>query len=167
MKLSSETFELMVRGFSAELYRFAYWLCRDRSTAEDLVQETFTRAWKARAQLRDEGSAKSWLFNILRNEHARLYERKALPMDDCDLSELPIAAPGDVERDLAVREQVAMLDRSYREPLLLQVLGGFSCAEIGRMLGISEEAVMQRVSRARLALRRQWLGEPALRKERP
>ena len=39
-----EEFEQAVRAYSADLYRFAYWLCRDRHVAEDLVQETFLRA---------------------------------------------------------------------------------------------------------------------------
>ena len=46
-----------------------------------------------------------------------------------------------------------MLPVAYREPLLLQVLGGFTSAEIGQLLGTSEAAVMQRLTRARNALR--------------
>ena len=154
-------FEHLVRAYSAELFRYAYWQCRDRGLAEDLVQETFARAWKARDQLHDLDAVKPWLYRILRNEHARLYERKGLPMADEELSELPIADGIDLERDYAVREQVAMLAPQYREPLLMQVLGGLSCAEIGDTLGIGEVAVMQRLTRARLALRRLWLGETA------
>ncbi|MCK7500643.1 MAG: sigma-70 family RNA polymerase sigma factor [Comamonadaceae bacterium] len=63
-------FESMVRAYSRDLYRFAWWLCRDRAQAEDLVQETFARAWKAWHTLRDERAVKGWLFAILRNEHA-------------------------------------------------------------------------------------------------
>jgi len=48
-----------------------------------------------------------------------------------------------------------MLHPTYREPLLLQVLGGFSCAEIAAMLGTTEGAVMTRLTRARQALRQQ------------
>jgi RNA polymerase sigma-70 factor (ECF subfamily) len=158
---SRSDFEYLVRAYSAELFRFAYWQCRDRGVAEDLVQETFARAWKSREQVRDVEAVKPWLYRILRNEHARLYERRALPVEDCDLSELPVADGSDLERDAAVREQVAMLAPQYREPLLMQVLGGFSCAEIGRSLDISEEAVMQRLTRARLALRRLWLTDAA------
>ena len=125
------------------------------------MQETFARAWKSRGQLQNLDAIKPWLYRILRNEHARLYERKTLPTEDCDLSELMIADPADLERDLAVREQLALLAPQYLEPLLMQVLGGFSCAEIAQSLSIGEQAVMQRLSRARLALRRLWLGEPA------
>lgn len=158
-------FEHLVRAYSPELFRFAYWQCRDRGVAEDLVQETFARAWNARAQLIDKHAAKPWLYRILRNEHARLHERKSVPLDDTELSELPISDGIDLERDYAVREQLAMLSPQYREPLLMQTLGGFSCSEIGETLGIGEEAVMQRLSRARLALRRLWLGEKASAKK--
>ncbi len=155
-------FERLVRAYSAELYRFAYWQCRDRSMAEDLLQETFARAWNNRAQLKDPGAIKPWLYRILRNEHARAYEKKALPIDDAtELHELPISDGVDLERDYAVREQLALISPQYREPLLMQALGGFSCAEIAQTLGIGEEAVMQRLTRARLALRRLWLGETA------
>lgn len=158
--LTRHDFEHLVRAHAAELFRFAYWQCRDRGLAEDLVQETFARAWKARDQLRGLDTVKPWLYRILRNEHARLFERKDLPMAEEVFSELPIADGIDLERDHAVREQVAMLAPQYREPLLMQVLGGLSCAEIGGNLGLSEAAVMQRLTRARLALRRLWLGEP-------
>ena len=167
MILTHHDFEHLVRAYSAELFRFVYWQCRDRGLAEDLVQEAFDRAWKARAQLQGLEAVKPWLYRILRNEHARLYERRGLPLVDCELSELPIADGSDLERDYAVREQIALLAPRYREPLLMQVLGGLSCAEIGADMGIGEAAVMQRLTRARLALRRLWLGEPVpKRKER-
>lgn len=159
--MSKIEFERLVRAYSAELFRFAYWQCRDRGVAEDLVQETFARAWNARSQLREIEAIKPWLYRILRNEHARLYERKSMPLDDTELNELPISDGIEIERDYAVREQLAMLSPQYREPLLLQTLGGFSCAEIAQALGIREEAAMQRLTRARLALRRLWLGDPA------
>jgi RNA polymerase sigma-70 factor (ECF subfamily) len=167
--LGHDGFEHLVRAYSAELYRCAYWQCRDRGLAEDLVQETFARAWKSRAQLRDLDTVKAWLYRILRNEHARRFERKALEMEDRDVFELGVADPGNLERDHAVREHLALLAPQYREPLLLQVLGGFSCAEIAALLGIGEQAVMQRLSRARQAMRRLWLGEaaPAPRGVRP
>ena len=42
-----QDFEQTVRAYSADLYRYARWLCRDRHMAEDLVQEAFVRAWKS------------------------------------------------------------------------------------------------------------------------
>ena len=51
---TQSSFETMVHAHSGDLYRFAYWLCRDRNIAEDLVQETFTRAWANWSDVRDE-----------------------------------------------------------------------------------------------------------------
>lgn len=83
------TFEALVRAYSAELYRYAYWLCRDRFAAEDLVQEAFARAWQSWDGLRDDRAAKGWLYTILRNEHARLHERKQFAIDpDQDVDEI-------------------------------------------------------------------------------
>jgi RNA polymerase sigma-70 factor (ECF subfamily) len=147
-------FENVVRAFSAELYRYAYWLSRDRFLAEDLVQETFTRAWQAWEKLADEKAVKAWLYSILRNEHARLYERKRLATDDGqDLDEIPDLAGSNPHASFEIREAISSLPKTYREPLLLQVLGGFSCAEIAGLMNISEGAVMTRLTRARQALR--------------
>lgn len=148
-------FETVVRAYSAELYRYAYWLCRDRSTAEDLVQETFTRAWQGWKRLRDEKAAKSWLYTILRNEHARLYERKRFDIDETkELDEVMDTGGMNAYERFEMRDALKALPKSYSEPLLLQVLGGFSCREIAAKMDISEGAVMTRLTRARLALRK-------------
>ena len=77
-----EKFEILIQGLSTDLYRYAYWLCRDRIQAEELVQETYLRAWKAIDSLRDADSAKSWLFTIFRREYARQFERKRLEIQE-------------------------------------------------------------------------------------
>lgn len=152
--LPSRQFDQTVRAYSADLYRYAYWLTRDRFTAEELVQETFARAWKSWDRLEDPGAVKSWLISILRNERARLYERKQLDISDDDPQELDLPAfnaqPG---AHLELEQFVETLPAAYSEPLLLQVLGGYSCDEIAGMLGLTEGAVMTRLTRARQALR--------------
>lgn len=148
-------FETLVRAYSAELYRYAFWLCRDRFLAEDLVQETFARAWQRWEGLRDERAAKSWLYTILRNEHARLFERKRFDIDDgMDLDGLIDHTNAGPQEEIEMRQLLGTLPRGYREPLVLQVLGGYSCAEIAKIMDISEGAVMTRLTRARLALRK-------------
>ena len=148
-------FENVVKAYSAELYRYAYWLCRDRFTAEDLVQETFARAWQGWSALRDDRAAKGWLYTILRNEHARLHERKQLAIDpDQELDELMDKSEGKAFDAFEMRDMLAALPETYREPLMLQVIGGFGCAEIATMMGITEGAVMTRLTRARQAVRR-------------
>lgn len=159
--LSQGGFDMMVRAYSSDLYRFAYWLCRNRWQAQDLVQETFEAAWNARDSLRDEGAMKAWLFTILRNEHARTFERKQLDIVDAELEDLPVAAPGSHTERVELENALQSLPENFREPLMLQTLGGFSGKEIAAMMGISEQNVMTRLSRARLALRRLVAGEKA------
>jgi len=148
-------FESMVRAYSTELYRYAYWLCRDRHTAEDVVQETFARAWKACDELRDDKAARSWLYTILRNEHARLFRRKPLDIDhDQALDEIVDDSARDPAQELEFRDAMNALPPSYREPLLLQWIGGYSCKEIAEIMGLTEGAVMTRLTRGRIALGR-------------
>ena len=159
-KLGSAQFDQTVRAYSADLYRYAWWLVRDRFIAEELVQETFARAWKNWDSLADLGAVKSWLITILRNERARLYERKRLDISDDDPQDLELPSherPGD---HLELEQLVGELPPAYREPLVLQVLGGYDCREIAEMLGTTEGAVMTRLTRARQALRAH-LSEPA------
>lgn len=147
-------FEQAVRTHGGDVYRYAYWLCRDRSRAEDIVQEALERAWKSWAELHDRGAAKSWLFAIVRNEFLRGFERKGLDIDERDVEEIdpPFESRLDVEMD--VRRALRALPLSLREPLMMQVLGGFSCGEIAKTLGTTEGAVMTRLTRARQTLRR-------------
>lgn len=151
-----EDFEQAVRAHGANLYRYAWWLCRDPHLAEDLVQEAFVRAWKAWAGLRDLSQTKAWLMTILRNEHARGCVRKQVEVCNDELTEADMPAVPSFEAGLETAQIVALLPETYREPLLLQVLGGFNCTEIAGMLGTTEGAVMTRLTRARQALRLQY-----------
>jgi len=144
-------FEDLVRSHAAELFRYAYWLARDARQAEDVVQEALLRAWRGFPRLREGAAAKSWLYSIVRNEYYRMAGRSAPVADVIDLEE--IAAP-DERPALEMRDALMTLPAAYAEPLALQVLGGFSCAEIAAMIGATEGATMTRLTRARQALRR-------------
>jgi RNA polymerase sigma-70 factor (ECF subfamily) len=147
-------FESVVAGHAALLFRYAYWLCRNRTLAEDLVQETFLRAWRSVDSLRDEKATKAWLLTILRREHARHYERYQPAFDEVVTDTLPGWNSHDTSTQAFVlRRALAELPVEYREPLLLQVLAGYSTAEIGEMLGLTRGAVMTRVFRAKRKLR--------------
>jgi RNA polymerase sigma-70 factor (ECF subfamily) len=147
-------FEALVQTWSADLYRYAYWLCHSQMQAEELVQETFLRAWRSLHSLRNERAAKSWLITILRREHARTYQRRALAVvEGADPDEFG-ASRSDVRPEVVLlRRALRQLSERYREPLLLQVLGGYSTHEIGETLGLSKEAVLSRLFRARRKLR--------------
>ncbi len=150
-----QQFEALVHAHSSELYRYAYWLCGQDALAQDLVQETFLRAWRSLDSLREDVAAKAWLNTILRREHARLYERKPMPTTDINDLELSDSAPGPEHRgeDAVLRAAISKLEPKYREPLVLQVLGGFTCTEIAAQLEITEAAVMTQVFRARQKLK--------------
>jgi RNA polymerase sigma-70 factor (ECF subfamily) len=139
-----------------DLLRFARWLTRDRALAEDVVQESLLRAWRSREALKDPACARAWLLTIVRREHARLYERKRLELVNLnDASEHDNGAF--VSRDdsdiQALHGAILQLPIEYREPLIMQVLGGFSVDEIARELSLSASAVLTRLFRARNKLR--------------
>jgi RNA polymerase sigma-70 factor (ECF subfamily) len=141
-----------------DLYRFAFWLARDRQVAEDVVQEALLRAWRSRESLAGTGSFKPWLLAIVRREHARLYERKrfeTVPVDDLVGSESPELAVAEEQETMDVRRAILALEDDYREPLVLQVLMGYSTDEIAEQLGLTQGAVLTRLFRARHKLRRQ------------
>ncbi|HET7161120.1 MAG TPA: sigma-70 family RNA polymerase sigma factor [Rhodanobacteraceae bacterium] len=161
MNLRQRQFDALVHAHAGDLYRFAYWLCGEHARAEDLVQETMLRAWRALDSLHDAAAAKPWLLTILRREHARGFERKALDLtilDDGLKDSIADDAPGiDPEQagsDAQLREAIMKLEPKYREPLLMQVLGGFSCEEIAEALGVKPGAVMTQLFRARHKLRK-------------
>jgi RNA polymerase sigma-70 factor (ECF subfamily) len=141
-----------------DLMRFAFWLGRDRQLAEDVVQEALLRAWKSFDGLTEESKAKSWLLTIVRREFARSFERKRLEVMDLDAL---VAAEADVlaaDEDAALaemREALFRLDDEYREPLVLQVMMGYSTQEIADQMGLQQGAVLTRLFRARARLRQE------------
>lgn len=147
-------YEALVRAYHRDLFRYAYWLCKDRTIAEDLVQETCLRAWKALDSLQDEKAAKSWLITILRRENARRFERKQLDLVDIDdPGNEGKTSDDDFHRSEWLQAQIMRLDTEYREPLFLQVVGGFSGEEIGAILDLNKNTVMTRLFRARNQLK--------------
>ncbi|ELV8666168.1 sigma-70 family RNA polymerase sigma factor, partial [Vibrio vulnificus] len=143
-------YEALVRAYHRDLYRYAYWLCKDQSIAEDLVQETCLRAWKSLDSLQDEKAAKSWLITILRRENARRFERKQFDLVDIDDYGNDAKVTDDEHHQQEwLQAQIMKLDVEYREPLFLQVVGGFSGEEIGDILDLNKNTVMTRLFRAR------------------
>ncbi|MGL0956653.1 sigma-70 family RNA polymerase sigma factor [Vibrio vulnificus] len=147
-------YEALVRAYHRDLYRYAYWLCKDQSIAEDLVQETCLRAWKSLDSLQNEKAAKSWLITILRRENARRFERKQFDLVDIDDYGNDAKVTDDEHHQQEwLQAQIMKLDVEYREPLFLQVVGGFSGEEIGDILDLNKNTVMTRLFRARNQLK--------------
>jgi RNA polymerase sigma-70 factor (ECF subfamily) len=157
-----QLYEDLVRAHSAAIYRFAFRLCGDRDMADDLVQETFCEAWRSIDSLRDPGSGKSWLFQILRHRNAhgvRSRSRRVQTHDDIEQLNRVIDSCGpDVLAKLSDQEilQRAMdsLDERNKEPFLLVFQEDFTCREVAEILDIPLGTVLSRIHRARQSLRR-------------
>ena len=148
-------YERLVLAYSDDLYRFAIWLCKDPTLAEDLVQESCLRAWKSLDKLRDATSSKAWLMTILRNEYARQFSRYRPEMAEVELDTI---GTKDIDNDtsveaFALKQALSELAEEYREPLLLQVIGGLSCEEIAVACNITKSAAMTRLFRAKQKMR--------------
>ncbi len=144
-------YQRLVQSLHADIFRYAYWLVKDKAVAEDIVQETFLRAWKSLDSLKDEKAAKAWLITILRRENARRFERKQfdlVDMDDVSLADEDLDHETQVEHT-ELHKLIADLSDEYREPLMLQVIFGFSGEEIAEQLQLNKNTVMTRLFRAR------------------
>lgn len=130
MNSKERLYELAVHTHRSDLYRYAFWLCRHEDRAEDLVQETFLRAWRYWGKLEDVQAVKAWLFSILRREHLRdLPKTRLLELEvsggDEALRQL-VDQSVDIADDLTMRQMLMRAPVALREALVLQVLGGFS-----------------------------------------
>lgn len=146
-----------VKARRRRLHRLALSWCRDRSVADDLVQETFLKAIRHLNQLRDVGSLDAWLSNILFNNW-RDYIRGRRHADDIDelddLEEFALDCEEE-KRDVIgrVHEAIDSLPPPQREVLALVDLHGYSYDEVAALLGIPVGTVNSRISRARETLR--------------
>lgn len=153
----SQEFKNTLTTCRPRLYRVAYSWTHSAALADDLVQETLTKAWQKHAQLRELQSQEAWLFSILANcyrDHFRRYRE----MDDVD--ELEIAGDASPENEHQqteivhkVRTAIARLPEGQRQVVTLVDLEGFSYVEVAQILAIPSGTVMSRLSRARTALK--------------
>jgi RNA polymerase sigma-70 factor (ECF subfamily) len=145
------------------VYRLALRLTGDRHRAEDLTQETFLRAWKRRAQLREAQAERLWLFriaaNIWKDELRQSRSRSALwsPLPDDVKGPEPTPEHSSelcesLERTLSLLNS---LPAQQRTVLHLIAVEGLSVGEVGNILGISTNAVKVNLSLARKRMREQ------------
>lgn len=148
-------FEQLIGIHMHDLFRYAYWLSGNRVVADDLVQETLVRAWKSMDRLNDSQAAKGWLLTILRRENARRFERRRPQESQIPTEQLPATHQSyDTSTEAFVlRRALGQLPEQYREPLLMQVIYGYSQKEIAAQLGISVAGAGTRLFRAREKLR--------------
>jgi RNA polymerase sigma-70 factor (ECF subfamily) len=169
----NDPFETEALTFLDPLYRTALRMTRSEADAEDLVQETYIKAFRAREQFTPGTNLKAWLFRILTNTFINSYRRRqAQPefteLDDVDefslyrrMSDLKTSSnAGDPESeflnglvDTEVKDALAELPEKFRSVVLLDV-EGFSYKEIAEMLDIPIGTVMSRLHRGRKFLQK-------------
>lgn len=179
----THTAEHWVDEYGDSLFRIAYARISDRSTAEDLVQETFLAAWKARSQFDGRATLLTWLVAILKRkiaDHFRAHGRQphqAQEFESYDelfdsqgiwnakVEKLPKQPENSVETEefwQVITECVSDLPGPLAQSFHLRELESKPTAEACQELGITKKNLSVRLHRARLLLRRclesKWLG---------
>ncbi|HLW60896.1 MAG TPA: sigma-70 family RNA polymerase sigma factor [bacterium] len=155
--------EMATRHLDA-LYRTALRLSGRPQDAEDLVQETYLRAWRSLHTYKPDTNPKAWLFRILHNAHIDRYRASSRTVQTVD--ELEGQDPAFVVHDTPeslimaglmdaeVRQALMEIPEVFRACLILADLEGFSYQEIADILSIPRGTVMSRLFRGRRAMRR-------------
>jgi RNA polymerase sigma-70 factor (ECF subfamily) len=174
--VASDTFETDALAFLDALYRTALRMTRSEADAEDLVQETYIKAFRFREQFTQGTNLKAWLFRILTNTFINSYRRRQsqpefTELEDVDefslykrMSDLRTSSSaGNPETefldglvDSEVKDALTELPEKFRSVVLLDV-EGFSYKEIAEMLDIPIGTVMSRLHRGRKFLQKRLL----------
>jgi RNA polymerase sigma-70 factor (ECF subfamily) len=161
-------FEEMVTSHLDPLYRTALRLTGRPQDAEDLVQETYLRAWRSLHTYRPGTNPKAWLFRILHNAHIDRYRASTRTVQTVDemegqdpafvVHDTPESVVLSGVMDAEIRQALMALPEVFRSCLILADLEGFSYQEIADILGIPRGTVMSRLFRGRRAMRRALAG---------
>lgn len=168
-------FERDALGHLDALYGTALRLTRNEADAQDLVQDTYVKAFKARKQFTPGTNLKAWLFTILHNTFRNRRRDSGRDPIEVDSERVDLAAPADpadtpeeqLLREAMGPELQAALDslpEAFREAVWLRDVEEFPYAEIAEMLDVPVGTVMSRISRGRRMLYDKMVGknvEPA------
>ena len=149
-----------VRKYRSSLYRAAWALTGERSLAQDLVQETFALAWRARKQLINSDLVQAWLYRILKREAVKQWRQRRIyePLDEAE-NEASFEDTTALEMQLDLVNALQELNDAHREILVLHYLSDLSYEQMSITLEIPIGTVMSRLNRARCALRQILKGE--------
>jgi RNA polymerase sigma-70 factor (ECF subfamily) len=153
-----EAFELVIRNMSRPLFAIAFGALQNREEAEDVVQDAFVKAWKARWQVRNPEKFPAWMATIARNRaHDILMRRRTIPMEE-QFNELPSDQAqfwlADAARFQQVHAALATLPELHRSVLALRYLEEMDYAMIERTLGLSNGALRGILGRALATMRK-------------
>ena len=160
----SADFEQLAVPLLALLYNHAFWLTRNHAEAEDLVQETFSKALRAFDSYQADTNFKGWIFRILRNtfltsrsgiaaSRTVFLEDHPHALDTTDASPTPEDNLIRLDNQAALQRALEQLEPPLREALLLCDVEDVKYRDIALILDIPIGTVMSRISRARRALR--------------
>jgi RNA polymerase sigma-70 factor (ECF subfamily) len=154
-------FRQLIDATSERLYRLALHLMRDGDEAEDVVQETYIRAWQRRGDLRDPHAVVPWLSRIARNAARdrlrwwrRRPEKSRIEIDPAASGAGADAQLADAERAAQVRRALDVLSEKHRVILVLREVEDMSYEQIAELLDLPLGTVESRLHRARAALAR-------------
>ncbi|MBI4279102.1 MAG: sigma-70 family RNA polymerase sigma factor [Armatimonadetes bacterium] len=171
-----QRFEALAGEYLDALYGGALRLTRHRADAEDLVQETFLKAWRSFHTYKEGTNFRAWLFRILMNAHIDAYRKDSREPEVVDqedvgdfylydkvLESTELAGAGNPEAlldqmmDTEVKQALESLPPQYRAPVILADIEGFAYKEIADTLNVPIGTVMSRLSRGRhLLQKRLW-----------
>jgi RNA polymerase sigma-70 factor (ECF subfamily) len=147
-------FEALYAAYQQSLLSYLYRLVGDAARAEELCQEVFARAYRARRSLDGVQNVRAWLYRIATNAARDLMRRRRLlswlPLFDEDPALLVEGPEPSALEAHAVHRALLKLDPDLRVPLVLYSCQELSTQEIADVMGISRDAVKQRLVRARL-----------------
>jgi RNA polymerase sigma-70 factor (ECF subfamily) len=168
----TEKFHDLVKRYEHKLYNFSLRMCRDRSDAEDMIQDTFLNVFKYLKNFRYESKFKNWLYKVAastcikKRRKSKFAPEKELSLDEFlpnEEAEKPDHLPewallpldkllNDELRD-KINETILTLPKKYRLVMVLRDLEGFSTDETAQILNLSPSNVKVRHHRARLYMR--------------
>jgi RNA polymerase sigma-70 factor, ECF subfamily len=159
-----DAFRPIYDRFARPLLQFIFDMTGQRDHAEDLLQETFIRAFRHLGDLREPARFSTWLFGIARNVcleswRSRERDRRKVDLDEEEALELPDAAPlpeGTLlnrELNSIIRQSMNALEVDKRQVFLLKVFYGHSYEEIMEITGFSLPKVKTDLHRARAEMR--------------
>jgi RNA polymerase sigma-70 factor (ECF subfamily) len=162
-------FARLVEIYSNRIYRLAMKMLQNQQDAEDILQETFIKAYKALPHFEGRSSLSTWLYRIATNEALMFLRRKypdqisieqpsdedeeQAPFEIVDWCCLPEGELMSAEARANLEQSVEALPQSLRVVFLLRDVEGLSTRDAAEILDLSETAVKTRLSRARLRLR--------------
>ncbi len=149
-------FRHQLLGAIPGLRAFGIALVGSSERADDLVQETLTKAWAHQSDFELGTNLKAWLFTILRNEFYSQMRRKRREVEDVDAkysSQLAVLPEQHGHLDMVdMRAALNQLPNDQREALLLVATSGFSYEETAEICNVAVGTIKSRVNRARLRL---------------